>query len=81
VSGAFILVALQIVAAVPQGSASYAPPRYGWQPIGEFASAQACVEASKRLIVAGQPQERLSDVRASAARFECLATGAEMPRR
>lgn len=72
----FILLALQIVAVTGTQYGGTSARHYGWVPLGEFASSQVCIEASKRLVVAGQPDARNSEAKASVLRFECLPTGA-----
>lgn len=58
---AFILLALQVVAASHTN-----PPNYGWTALGEFSSIQACVKASKQLVLEG---EGVANVK----KFVCVA--------
>lgn len=75
--GAFLLVALQVVAMGNfNGNNSPRSEVYGWEPIGTFSTADACVKASAQLArdstqVAKDTGERKSN---GTLLFRCLPT-------
>lgn len=75
-TGALILVALQVMAA---GSHNGGGIHYGWQPIGTFTTEPACISASRRLIEASSFKDASSlspaVKSASAVKYLCLGTG------